>query len=197
MTRRQFVVLDRDGTIIVERHYLSDPSKVELIPGVVSGLRQLTQMGFGLVLITNQSGLGRGFFDRSRLDLIHQRLCELLKVEGIYLNGIYVCPHTPEDGCPCRKPRPGLMELAAKELNFDVRASFVIGDKPCDIELGRRVGATTFLVQTGYGAQVAREGTVGPDYTVKGLWEAARIICQLSVARGRALTDKERPTAKS
>ena len=192
MKRRRFVVLDRDGTIIVERQYLSDPRQVELIPGAASGLRQLSEMGLGLVVITNQSAVGRGFFDQARLDLIHQRLCELLNAEGVHLDGIYVCPHTPEDACPCRKPRPGLLELAAQELGFDPQACFVVGDKACDIELGQRVGATTFLARTGYGAQVAAESTVTPDYVVDDLWDAAQIIeCLLSADKGTG-TDETR-----
>lgn len=179
MKRRRFVVLDRDGTIIVERQYLSDPRQVELIPGAASGLRQLSEMGLGLIVITNQSAVGRGFFDEDRLDLIHQRLCELLEAEGVHLDDIYVCPHRPEDDCPCRKPRPGLIELAAKELDFDPQACFVIGDKACDIELGRRVGATTLLVRTGYGAQVAAETMVTPDYVVDDVWGAAQVMERL------------------
>ena len=182
MTRRRFAVLDRDGTIIVERHYLSDPRQVELIHGAASGLREMSEMGLGLVVITNQSAIDRGFFDEARLDLIHQRLRELLDVEGVRLDGIYVCPHTPEDDCPCRKPRPGLIELAAKQLGFDPQACFVIGDKACDIELGQWVGATTFLVRTGYGAQVAAETTVTADHLVDDLWEAAQVVQRLLAA---------------
>lgn len=182
MTQRRFVILDRDGTIIVERHYLSDPRQVELLPGVARGLRQLRDMGLGLVMITNQSAVGRGFFDQTRLDLIHQRLGELLRAEGVHLDGIYFCPHLPEDDCPCRKPRAGLVDRAAKELDFNPQASFVIGDKVCDIELGRRLGATTFLVRTGYGAQVAADPSVAPDYVLDGVWEAAQIIQRILAA---------------
>jgi histidinol-phosphate phosphatase family protein len=179
MTNRRFVILDRDGTIIEERHYISDPDQVELIPDAARSLRQLATMGFGLIVITNQSGIGRGFFDHASLDLVHQRLNRLLEVEGVYLNAIYVCPHTPEADCSCRKPRPGLLERAVKELNFDPRFGFFIGDRPGDIELGQQFGATTFLVRTGYGARVAGEGTAKPDYIVEGLWEAAQIIGNL------------------
>jgi D-glycero-D-manno-heptose 1,7-bisphosphate phosphatase len=182
MTRRRFVVLDRDGTINVERHYLSDPNQIDLIPGAAGGLRQLSKMGLGLVVVTNQSSVARGFFDRSRLDLIHERLCELLAAEGVRLDGIYVCHHKPEDGCRCRKPQPLLVELAAKELDFDPQTSFVIGDKPCDIELGQCVGGTTFLVSTGYGVQVASEGIVTPDYVVDDLLGAAQVIQDLIAA---------------
>ena len=176
MIRRHFVVLDRDGTVIVERHYLSDPDDVELLPGAAEGLRQLREMGLGLVVITNQSAIGRGFFDEGRLEQVHQRLRELLAAECVQLDGIYFCPHLPDDNCGCRKPRTGLIECAATELGFDPRAAFVIGDKPCDVELGQRVGATTFLVRTGYGAQVEAEGVVVADYVVDGLDEVAQVI---------------------
>jgi D-glycero-D-manno-heptose 1,7-bisphosphate phosphatase len=176
MARGRFVVLDRDGTINVERYYLADPNQLELIPGVVSALRQLRKMDLGLIVITNQSGVGRGFFDQLRLDLIHRRLHKVLRAEGVGLDGIYACPHSPEDDCPCRKPKTGLLELAAKELDFNPQASFVIGDKACDIEMGQRVGATTFLVRTGHDAQMAVGMTATPDFIVDDLWAAAQGI---------------------
>ena len=193
MTQRRFIVLDRDGTLIIERHYLSDPRQVELIPGVASGLRQLRAIGLGLVVVTNQSGIGRGFFDQARLDLIHQRLRGLLAAERIHLDGIYFCPHTPEDDCFCRKPRPGLLTLAAQELDFDPRDSFVIGDKACDIELGQWLGATTFLVRTGYGAQVAADAMVIPNYVVDDVGEAAQVIQHLLAVGARREMDAARP----
>ena len=181
--QRRWVVLDRDGTLIEERHYLSDPDQVELIPGAAEGLRQLQNMDLGLVVITNQSGIGRGYFDRARLDLIHERLSQLLETERVHLDGIYFCPHVPEDNCLCRKPRTGLVELAAKDLDFDPRDCLVIGDKASDIEMGQRMGATTFLVRTGYGAEVDRDGTATPDYVVSGLLEAARIIQPILITK--------------
>lgn len=189
MAQRRFVVLDRDGTIIVERHYLSDPRQVELIEGVGAGLRELSAMGLGLALVTNQSAVGRGLFDQARLDLIHQRLVELLEAEGIRLDGLYCCPHTPEDDCQCRKPRPGLIELAAKELHFNPRTSFVVGDNVSDIELGHRVGATTFLVRTGYGAQVDDNAVVASDYVVNSLWDAVPLIERLLAESERLVAD--------
>ena len=184
MKRRQFVVLDRDGTIIAERHYLSEPCQIEFLPGACRGLRLMLEIGLGLVLVTNQSAVGRGFLDKAHLDLIHQQLREFLKAEGIHLDGIYFCPHMPEDDCSCRKPRPGLIERAAKELDFDLQASFVVGDKPADIEMGRRVRATTFLVRTGYGSEFVSDPTVNPDYVVDDLWVAAQMI-QRVVGGGR------------
>lgn len=183
--RRRFAVLDRDGTVVVERHYLSSPDQVELIDGAAAALQALRGMGLGLVVVTNQSALGRGLFDQARLDLIHRRLGELLEAEGVGLEGIYVCPHRPEDGCQCRKPLPGLMERAARELDFDVTASFVIGDKACDIEMGRRIGATTFLVRTGYGAAAAASGAVSPQYVVDALADVVPVIRHLIAEQSR------------
>lgn len=190
MGQRHFVVLDRDGTIIVERHYLSDPDEVKLEAGAGNGLRRLREMGLGLVVITNQSTIGSGLLDQARLDPIHQRLRKLLESEGIELEGIYYCPHLPETACLCRKPNAGLLELVTRELGFEPGESFVVGDKACDVELGRRVGATTFLVRTGYGARVAADGAASPDYVVDGLNEAARAIEGLLAAAEESGTDE-------
>ena len=173
---RRVVLLDRDGTLIVERHYLSDPQQVELLPGVDLALRELRRKGFSLVVITNQSAIGRRWLDRRCLQAIHQRLQELLVPQGVWLDGIYFCPHRPEDGCGCRKPKPGLVERAVRELNFDPRTSWMIGDQRCDLELGRAVGATTCLVRTGYGAQVAPESHGLADYVVDTLQDIVSVI---------------------
>lgn len=178
MARKRFVVLDRDGTVIVERHYLSDPNQVELLPGTAQGLKHLAEMGLGLVLVTNQSGVGRGYFSEERLAEIHHRLEDVLSQVGIRLDGIYYCPHVPDDQCSCRKPEPGMLKQAAQELGFDLKDCFVVGDKPCDIELGQRVGATTFLVKTGYGADVAAKNTISPHYVVDDLRGVAQTIQQ-------------------
>lgn len=174
---RRYVLLDRDGTLNVERVYLSDPVDVELLPGVLEGLKQLQDSGFGLVVITNQSAVGRGYFDQDELAAIHRRLCALLKEGGVELDGIYYCPHGPDENCSCRKPEPGLVYKAGANLGFDPRQAFVVGDKICDIDLGRRVGATTILVKTGYGAEAASRSDIRADHIVADLKEAAaRII---------------------
>jgi histidinol-phosphate phosphatase family protein len=182
------VLLDRDGTIIVERHYLSDPAGVELLPGAVAGLRRMREMGFGLAVITNQSGIGRGYFTQNTLDAVHARMMDLLGRHSVYLDGIYCCPHTPADACACRKPLPGLVHRAAADLGFHPSEAVMIGDKPCDIAVGRAVGAATFLVRTGYGAEVARQpitqaGAVRPDYIVDDLDQAAKVIARTTAAR--------------
>lgn len=181
---RRFVVLDRDGTIIVERHHLTDPEAVELIPGVAAGLRRLHALGLGLAVVTNQSVIGRGLLDEAVLAKIHARMADLLAAEGVTLDAVYFCPHAPDDGCACRKPLPGLLQQAAREWAFDPGRCFVIGDKPCDIELGQQCGATTFLARTGYGEQVAASGAVAADYVVADVAAAAEIIARLLAAEG-------------
>lgn len=173
---KRFVILDRDGTIIIERNYLSNHNQVELIPNAVSGLKKLRDLGLGLLVITNQAGVGRGYFSLNDLKLIHKRMIDLLAIEGVTLDGIYFCPHVPEDNCNCRKPKLGLIEKAAKEHNFDPKVSFVIGDKAIDIELGQKMGAQTFLVRTGYGAEVEKQNLAKPDYIVDDLLQASDII---------------------
>jgi D-glycero-D-manno-heptose 1,7-bisphosphate phosphatase len=187
MTGKPRAVLDRDGTIVVERHYLSDPEELELLPGAAAALRRLSQIGLGLVVITNQSAVGRGILNTERLETIHARLRKILAEENVTLDGIYFCPHLPEDDCPCRKPKTALLEQAARELDFDPAESFVIGDKECDVELGRRVGATTLLVRTGYGNDLAHDASVRPDHVVADLSEGARVVEGL--LRGRMLAD--------
>jgi len=174
---RHFVLLDRDGTIIVERNYLSDYRLVELLPGAAKGLQLMGEMGLGRLIITNQSGIGRGYFGVEELDLVHRRMLELLAVEGISVDGIFYCPHNPDQqGCLCRKPRIGLIEQAVARLGFEPSQGFVIGDKTCDIEMGHRVQAKTLLVRTGYGAQVEAEQMTTPDWIVDDLVEAATVI---------------------
>jgi histidinol-phosphate phosphatase family protein len=174
--RRRFVVLDRDGTINAEREYLSSPDQVELLPRACEGLRAMRDLGLGLVVVTNQSAVGRGYFDLARLEEIHRHLRELLAREGVELDGVYVCPHRPEERCDCRKPLPGLLHQAAAELGFNSAECFVIGDKPCDIDLGKAVGATTILVRTGYGAEYEAAGAVLSDFIADDLLAAAELI---------------------
>jgi len=176
---KPYIILDRDGTVIVECHYLSDPDRVELLPGAAAGLQEMAALGFGLVITTNQSAIGRGYFDEVRLADIHARLAELLTEAGVHLDGVYYCPHHPDAGCNCRKPLPGMVLNAAREHGFTPEKCVVIGDKPCDIELGHAVGARTILVRTGYGAKAEAAGYAGADIIVDDLQGAARFVRQL------------------
>ncbi len=169
------VLLDRDGTIIVDRDYLADPERVTLLPGAAAGLRLLASQQLRLVVLTNQSGVGRGRISLAQLGLVHGRLRAVLTAEGIILAGIYSCPHRSDAGCNCRKPATGLALRAASELDFDIEGAVVAGDKPADIALARRLGVPAFLVTTCYGGSTLTDPTIQADYLVDGLDEMARI----------------------
>jgi D-glycero-D-manno-heptose 1,7-bisphosphate phosphatase len=179
MTGR-FAVLDRDGTINVERDHLTDPAEVELIPGSAAAIRRLRdQLGFGVVVVTNQAHVGRGLLPVEGLTAIHARLSELLAAEGARVDAILHCPHTPQDGCSCRKPKTGLVLEAAERFGFDPAATFVVGDHEADVAMGRSVGATTFLVLTGHGPdEVATAGPLA-NHVVPDLAAATDIIAGL------------------
>ena len=185
--QRRFVLLDRDGTINVERRYLSDPDQVELLTGALTGLVRMNALGLGLAVVTNQSGVSRGLFDRDRLDEIHQRLKALLATGGVTLDGLFVCPHHPDDDCSCRKPKPGLVLQAAAELNFSPAEAFMIGDKECDVELGHRVGAFTILVTTGYGRTLVDSRTGPRPHAVASDLEHAAAIIERHLVRAEAV----------
>lgn len=177
MTR--LALIDRDGTINVNKHYLSDPAQLELIPRAAEALRLLRELGLKLVIITNQSAVGRGFFDEARLSEIHRKLDEMLALENAAPDAFYFCPHTPDDKCACRKPLPQMANQAAADFDAELTQAFVIGDNECDIELGKNTGATTILVRTGHGLRTEQAGNVNPDYTADDLYEAAKIISEI------------------
>jgi D-glycero-D-manno-heptose 1,7-bisphosphate phosphatase len=147
------VFLDRDGTLIEERGYAATPDQVALLPGAAQAVARLNRAGVAAIVITNQSGIGRGYFTQTAVDAQHQRLRELLAAGGARLDAVYVCPHHPDHGCDCRKPRTGMLERAAEELDIDLGRSWVIGDRSADVECGRQGAAGGLLVRTGYGQQ--------------------------------------------
>lgn len=148
---RRFVLIDRDGTLIVEKHYLCNPDQVELIARAAPALRRLQMAGWGICVLTNQSGIARGYFDEQQLADVHQRLADLLAGFEVRLDGIFICPHGPNDGCICRKPLPGMIHEAVSVHGFDARQAWMVGDKEVDIASGSAAGARTILVRTGYG----------------------------------------------
>lgn len=177
---KRFVILDRDGTLIVERNYLASPEEVKLLPHTAEGLRRIQELGWGRLVVTNQSGVGRGYFTLDTVADVHAHLRALLAESGATVDGFYICPHGPEEDCACRKPKTALVLQAAVEWDFDPAQSFFIGDKASDIELGRALGGSTILVLTGYGEEHYRSGFVRPDYVVRDLREAAEVIASTS-----------------
>ncbi len=177
-TLRPAAFVDRDGTINVERHYLGNPDELELIPGAAAGLKDLQAQGYVLVVLTNQSGVARRYFTLDAVAAVHARLAEMLAAEGVTLDGVYICPHGPEDACECRKPLPGMALAAAADLGLDLARSVMIGDKAADLGLGRAVGARTVLVRTGHG--LAEEAAALPlaDFVADDLAAAARWVAR-------------------
>ena len=175
---RSAVFLDRDGTINQEVHHLSRPEQLKLLPGASEGLRSLHEAGHPLIVVTNQSVVGRGLLTRDRLDEIHRRLSVMLHAEGVNIAAWYDCPHHPDDGCSCRKPAIGLFERGCQELGISLDQAWMVGDRLSDLQAGRAVGARTILVATGYGRREYRlpQCRECADYYAESLVEAAQAI---------------------
>jgi D-glycero-D-manno-heptose 1,7-bisphosphate phosphatase len=193
---RPAIFLDRDGTLIEERGYLNRLDLIEPFPWTSGALRRLRDAGYALVLVTNQAGVARGYFDEAFVQEAHRHLAALLADDGVVLDGYYYCPHHPEGTvapygrvCSCRKPATGMVEQAARDLSLDVGRSFVIGDKWIDVELATNAGARGILVRTGYGAGLEAERRHGVQTfaIVDTLSDAADVI--LADARGEPATE--------
>jgi D-glycero-D-manno-heptose 1,7-bisphosphate phosphatase len=165
------VFLDRDGTLMEEVDYCREPEKVRLLPGVPEGLAKLKAAGFPCVIITNQSGIGRGRIKMAEYEAVHARLLELLG-SGL-IAATYFCPDAPGTSCECRKPAPGMVLAAAEDLKLDLSHSWMVGDKASDIGCGRNAGTRTILVQTGYGK---KEGDTGADFVAPDFAAAVEMI---------------------
>jgi D-glycero-D-manno-heptose 1,7-bisphosphate phosphatase len=166
------IVLDRDGTIIVDRHFLGDPEGVEFMPGAAAGLKQMYDSGCRLIMVSNQSGIGRGRLTEKQVLAVNERLRTVLAAAGVRLEGSYYCPHAPDDGCDCRKPKPAMIERAVRELSFDPADAVFVGDKDSDLELGRQFGAATVLID----APTSSGSRQAADVAVHGLDELAALL---------------------
>lgn len=149
MSGDRAVFLDRDGTLIDDIGYISDPEDVRLVPGAADALRGLRDAGFRLVVVSNQSGLGRGLITQEQADAVHHRFVEELGRAGARIDGAFYCPHAPEDGCACRKPLPGLLLDAARGLGLDLGRSFMVGNSDVDRAAGEAAGARAILLADG------------------------------------------------
>lgn len=184
MTKKnKAVFIDRDGTINVDVHYLSDPDKFELYPGVCEGIKRLKANGFKIIIVTNQSGIGRGYFSERQLSDVHERMKTEFRKFGVELDGIYYCPHHPDDNCNCRKPNTGLFEKAIKEHNVDAGKSYVLGDKILDVAAGKKIGARTVLIPEPHETEALLSGksewVCAPDYVADDFADAVEWLLKL------------------
>jgi D-glycero-D-manno-heptose 1,7-bisphosphate phosphatase len=192
---RRAVFLDRDGTINVEKNYLHKVEDFEFIPGSPEAIKRLKDAGFIVIVVSNQSGIARGYFDEQALETLHRHVQEELAEHGTSIDAFYFCPHHPEQGlgaykvvCECRKGAPGMLLQAAREHGIDLEQSFMVGDKLADIEAGRRAGCRSVLVLTGYGESVAQKQKMATVEKCQNLSVAVDLILKKYVVN-RGVTD--------
>jgi D-glycero-D-manno-heptose 1,7-bisphosphate phosphatase len=148
---RRAVFLDRDGTICEEMGYVNHINRFRIFPYAAEAIRRLNRAEIPVIVVTNQSGIARNIFPESLVHEVHQKMIAELAAGGARIDAIYFCPHKSEDACECRKPHPGLLERAAREHALDLTASWVVGDRYADLEMGHAAGTRGILVMTGYG----------------------------------------------
>jgi D-glycero-D-manno-heptose 1,7-bisphosphate phosphatase len=165
------VFIDRDGTIIHDADYCSDPQQVRLLPRIAEALKRLKSQGFKLIIITNQSGIGRGFFSLEQYRAVEAEI--LRQLGNDLVDATYFCPHLPDNGCDCRKPAAGMILQAAREHRVDLRRSFLIGDKESDAQCGRNAGVRTIRVRTGLDRETINSVA---DWVAEDLPEAVDVI---------------------
>jgi D-glycero-D-manno-heptose 1,7-bisphosphate phosphatase len=187
MPLKPTVFIDRDGTINVDGGYINHPDRFVLYPFAAQAVRLLNLYGYLCVVVTNQSGIGKGFYDIAVMERIHAKMFAYFAKEGARIDGIYCCPHDPNAkipeyraDCECRKPKTGMLEAAAANLPVDRKRTFIIGDKYSDMKTGFNFGCSTIMVNTGYGLGERQIYGGGwrrpPDYTAENLLEAAKIV---------------------
>ncbi|MHA2610248.1 MAG: D-glycero-alpha-D-manno-heptose-1,7-bisphosphate 7-phosphatase [bacterium JZ-2024 1] len=174
---RKAIFLDRDGTVIYARPYIKNPEEAVLLPGAAEGLRLLQKAGYLLIMITNQSGIGRGSLTYTDFWRVQRKVQEDLRREGVEWDAVYFCPHKPEEGCPCRKPGIQMLLQAQKDFFLSLSSSFLIGDKWEDIQTALNAGVKPVLVLTGHGRETLENYPVSPEFLLaEDLLDAARKI---------------------
>jgi histidinol-phosphate phosphatase family protein len=149
--------LDRDGVINQECHYLHDPKDLVMIPGVAEAIATINRRAIPVVVVTNQAGIGRGYYDVAAYESVNRAIAQILSASAAHVDAWYFCPHGPDAGCTCRKPLPGMLLSAARDCGLDLSRSVLVGDKTSDLQAARAAGARTVLVRTGYGREVEAE----------------------------------------
>lgn len=172
------IILDRDGTLVYDPGYVHKIGDFKLLPGVTEGLKRLSEE-FVFIIITNQSGIGRRIYTEEDMHKFNKKLISELKKENIKIKKVYYCPHTPEEVCECRKPSTKYIKQAAKEFNFDLKSSWVIGDHPHDIEMGAKAGCRAVYLFTGHGKKHfndLKKKDIKPDFIAKNFIDASNFI---------------------
>ena len=174
---RPAVFLDRDGTIAEEVGYLNHVSRFRMFPFVAAAIHRLNEVGLPVIVVTNQSGVGRGYFPESLVHSVNELMTQQLAKEAAKIDAIYYCPHTSSENCNCRKPKTGMLDRAAREHALDLQRSYVVGDRHGDMELARNARTRSILVRTGYGegelAWHSAKWPVQPDFVAEDLAQAA------------------------
>jgi D-glycero-D-manno-heptose 1,7-bisphosphate phosphatase len=184
---RPAVFLDRDGVLNYNRSdHIRTPEEYVPIPGAAGAVALLKQAGWAVVVVSNQSGLGRGLFAQEALDAIMAKMRAELETVGGGPDAVYYCPHAPGAGCDCRKPKPGLVLQAAREHGLDLGRSYLVGDSASDVACGQAAGLRTVLVQTGLPEQRPDPAAVGPDYVARDLGDAVAWILQQGERQSQA-----------
>jgi D-glycero-D-manno-heptose 1,7-bisphosphate phosphatase len=174
---RPAVFLDRDGTIAEEVGYLNHASRFRMFPFVAAAIHRLNEAKLPVIVVTNQSGVGRGYFPESLVQKVNEMMTQQLANSGARIDAVYYCPHVSAENCNCRKPKTGMLDRAAQEHALDLQRSFVVGDRYGDMKLARNARARSILVRSGYGegelAWHAASWPVQPDFVAEDLTQAA------------------------
>jgi len=180
LNRQKAVFVDRDGTLIQDKNFISRIQDVEFVPGSIEAIKILKDLGYKVVIVSNQSGIGRGILTEEIVDKINEFILSQLREKGLDIDGVYYCPHNPDDNCTCRKPNLDMVNQAFSKLNLSLKNSWAIGDKLSDVMLGKNMGGKGGLVLTGYGKKeqekIKENSDLEPDFIVKNLLDAAMLI---------------------
>jgi D-glycero-D-manno-heptose 1,7-bisphosphate phosphatase len=180
------VFLDRDGTIIEEKDFIKDPQEIEFISGSIQAIKILRNLGYKIIVVSNQSGVGRGILTEGMVKKVNRFFMGKLVEKNAPVDAIYYCPHHPDQNCDCRKPQTGMLKKAAQDHKLNLENAVVIGDKLTDVKLGKNIGAKTILVLTGYGkSEVSKmkEEKDKPDFVAKNLLSAVSWVKELNAIK--------------
>jgi D-glycero-D-manno-heptose 1,7-bisphosphate phosphatase len=173
---KKAVFLDRDGIVNIDKNFIKSWDEFEFVPGIFENIRRLNQVGFLVIIVTNQSGIKRGFYTEETLKTIHRNMMQILEENNAYIDDIFYCPHFNDDNCNCRKPKPGMILEASKKHNIDLRESWIIGDNERDIIAGKKAGCKTIHVLTGVGQDKLSKCKTDADFTSENIYDAVEKV---------------------